>query len=110
MTIPAALLFNLFALNVDRFGERTVKIYQPDAPSATENPKRPSDACARCRRHAPVRGRFTQTIRGVKRFVCGACCSEIGSVAARIFNAEAAELESQRRRFADRRPADRRAA
>jgi len=43
-------------------------------------------------------------------FVCAECCSEIGSVAALIRNAEAAELESQRRRFAARRPSDRRVA
>jgi hypothetical protein len=49
----------------------------------------------------------------VKRFICAACCSEIGSVAALVAHAEAAALESQRRRFTERRDsrtADRREA
>jgi recombinational DNA repair protein (RecF pathway) len=74
------------------------------------NSKPNSDACARCRREAPTRGRFTQTIRGVKRFICAECCSTLSSVAALIAHAEAADLESQRQRFQTRRPADRRAA
>ncbi len=74
------------------------------------NSKPNSDRCSRCRQQAPTRGRFTATIEGVKKFICAACCSEIGSVAALIRSAEAADLESQRRRFTERRTADRRAA
>ncbi len=81
--------------------------------AARQDAKPKSDRCSRCRREAPKRGRFTQTIRGVKRFICAACCSEIGSVAALVAHAEAAALESQRRRFTERRDsrtADRREA
>ncbi len=74
------------------------------------NSKPNSSHCSRCRREAPTRGRFTQTIRGVKRFICAPCCSEIGSVAALVAHAEASEREETRRRFTERRPADRRAA
>jgi hypothetical protein len=78
--------------------------------AARRNSKPDSDRCSRCRREAPTRGRFTQTVKGVKRFICAACCAKIGSVAALIRHAEAAEREAQRRRFTERRPADRRAA
>ncbi len=72
--------------------------------------KRQSDLCARCRRPAPVKGRFTATIEGVKKFVCARCCEQLASVAVRVRHAENSERELQRRRFTERRPADRRAA
>ena len=78
--------------------------------AARRNSKPDSDRCSRCRREAPTRGRFTQTIRGVKRFICAECCSTLSSVAALIAHAEAAELESQRRRFTERHPSDQREA
>ena len=74
------------------------------------NSKPNSDRCSRCRREAPTRGRFTATIEGVKKFLCAVCCSEIGSVAALVAHAEAAEREESRRRFTERRPSCRREA
>jgi len=87
-----------------------MKEYLLSPPDATRITQRLSDRCSRCRRPAPVRGRFTATIEGGKRFICATCCSEIGSVAALVRHAEASERELERRRFTERRPADRREA
>jgi len=52
-----------------------------DAPDATAShkvhSKRQGDCCDRCRRPAPMRGRFTATIAGVRNFICAACCDEL---------------------------------
>jgi recombinational DNA repair protein (RecF pathway) len=82
-------------------------------PETRRNSKPDSDRCSRCRREAPTRGRFTQTIRGKKRFICAECCSTLSSVGALIRSAEESERELERQRFQTRRytrPADRREA
>jgi hypothetical protein len=88
--------------------------YLLSPPDANEIPKpvrkQQSDVCSRCHRPAPVRGRFTATIAGIKKFLCRVCCAEIGSVAALIANAEESERELERQRFQTRRTSDRRAA
>jgi len=94
-----------FRLNLTLKGTDMRSIAQP---KEVEKPQ--SDHCSRCRRESPTRGRFTQTVRGVKRFICAACCAKIGSVAALIRHAEDSEREVQRRRFTERRTADRREA
>jgi recombinational DNA repair protein (RecF pathway) len=77
--------------------------------AARRDAKPNSSHCSRCRREAPTRGRFTQTIRGEKRFICAECCSTLSSVGALIAHAEASEREETRRRFTERL-ADRREA
>ncbi len=89
-------------------------ITHPEAETRQHSkPPQPPPICHRCGALAPKRGRFTAPIEGVKKFICAACCSEIGSVAALVAHAEAAEREETRRRFTERRstrPADRREA
>jgi len=86
-------------------------ITHPEAETRQHSkPPQPPPICHRCGALAPKRGRFTATIAGIKKFLCRVCCAEIGSVAALISSAEESERELERRRFTERRPADRREA
>jgi hypothetical protein len=71
--------------------------------------------CHRCGDPAPKRGRMSASVeaengKARRLYLCARCITSLGSWHALARNAEAADLESQRRRFTERRPADRRAA
>ncbi len=92
-----------------------MKAYQQFSPNKSpQSPTRPP-VCHRCGALAPKRGRMSASVEDDsgkvrKLYLCAPCCSEIGSVAALVAHAEAAEREAQRRRFTERRPADRKEA
>ncbi len=71
--------------------------------------------CHRCGDLAPRRGRMSASVEDdsgkvQKLYLCRACIASLSSWHALQCHAEAADLESQRRRFTERRPAARREA
>ena len=89
--------------------------YQQSSRNESPNLKSSPPACHRCGDLAPRRGRMSASVEDdngkVRRlFLCRHCISALGSWHALARHAEAADLESQRRRFTERRPADRREA
>ena len=93
-------------------------ISHPEA-ETRRNSKPPQHAkppvCHRCGALAPKRGRMSASVEDDsgkvrKLYLCAPCCSTLSSVGALIAHAEASEREETRRRFTERRPADRRAA
>jgi hypothetical protein len=89
--------------------------YHTNAPVENkESPTRPP-VCHRCAALAPQRGRMSASVEddsGQVRnlYLCRACIASLSAWHALYRHAESSEQEETRRRFTERRPADRRAA